>query len=58
MHRTNLEESYLWHKMNDTHLNVGGSGQGMPYGFFGYERVLEEEMIILEAWILEGALPD
>ncbi|MCY1060782.1 hypothetical protein [Nannocystis sp. SCPEA4] len=25
-----LENSYLWHKINNTHLEVGGSGTPMP----------------------------
>ena len=48
--------SYLWHKINNTHIDQGGSGAGMPMGFFGgYERLSESDITIIETWINEGA---
>jgi hypothetical protein len=47
----NLEESYLWHKMKGTHRDVGGSGSAMPLG----STLSEEQIALLEAWILGGA---
>ncbi|MET0386483.1 MAG: hypothetical protein ABW321_11015, partial [Polyangiales bacterium] len=46
-------ESYLWHKVNGTHLDVGGSGMIMPYTF----PLNAEEKQIFERWIAGGALP-
>ena len=53
-----LEDSYLWHKINDTHRSVGGSGGGMAPGFFGYNRMSDNEIDTIATWILEGALSD
>ena len=54
----NPDKSYLWHKINDTHLSKDGSGLGMPYGFLSseYEPMPAEELQVIETWILEGAL--
>ena len=50
------EGSYLWHKINNTHIDQGGSGTGMPMGFFGrYERLSETDLTTIETWIIEGA---
>ncbi len=51
------EESYLWHKLNDTHNEVGGSGRGMSPGFFGYNSLPQAELDLIETWILSGAQP-
>ncbi len=48
-----LEASYLWHKVNGTHLDVGGSGTSMPPG----APLSEESLLLLRAWILQGAKP-
>lgn len=47
------EESYLWHKIRGTHLDVGGSGESMPP-----TGPLEETTIqLIEDWIAQGAEP-
>lgn len=47
-----LDDSYLWHKLNDTHLSVGGKGDKMPPA-----TILSDEKIeLIRAWILQGAL--
>lgn len=46
-----LQASYLWHKVKDTHLGVGGEGKIMPPTIPLYEH----ELAIVEAWILDGA---
>lgn len=47
------EESYLWHKLRGTHLDVGGSGEIMPP-----TGSLEETTIqLIEDWIAQGAEP-
>lgn len=49
-----LDESYLWHKLIGTHLNVGGEGDPMP----AYAPPLDEATLgRIEAWILAGAPP-
>ena len=47
------QESYLWHKINGTFLEVGGSGMIMPYTI----PLNEAEKKIFENWILAGAKP-
>jgi hypothetical protein len=47
------QDSYLWHKIDNTHLQVGGSGQVMPSNI----PLNAEEKKIFERWILGGALP-
>jgi hypothetical protein len=48
-----LDESYLWHKINGTQLEVGGTGMIMPYTF----PLTADEKKIFERWILAGAPP-
>jgi hypothetical protein len=48
-----LEESYLWHKLQGTHLDVGGMGTSMPQGLM----LDDEQMALVEAWIATGAEP-
>jgi len=48
------DDSYLWHKVNGTHIGVGGSGNPMPAPAGGLDA---GSLATLEAWILEGALP-
>ena len=47
------QESYLWHKVNGTFLDVGGSGMIMPSTI----PLNETEKKIFEQWILAGAAP-
>lgn len=49
-----LDQSYLWHKLNGTHEEVGGTGSAMPtvYG----EPLTAAELDTFRAWILGGAL--
>jgi hypothetical protein len=47
------QESYLWHKVNGTFLEVGGSGMIMPFTI----PLNETEKKIFESWILAGAKP-
>jgi hypothetical protein len=46
------EQSYLYHKINDTHREVGGEGSRMPQG----SRLPQAEIDKIRAWILQGAL--
>lgn len=48
-----LSQSYLWHKLQGTHLEVGGSGVRMPLG----GRFDEKSMAAVEAWILGCDIP-
>ena len=49
-----LEDSYMWHKLKDTHLSVGGEEDPMPpedrYPLPG------GDIDLIEAWIEAGAL--
>jgi hypothetical protein len=45
-------DSYLWRKINGTHLEAGGSGEMMPLGAPALD---EETLNIIERWILDGA---
>ena len=45
------DNSYLLHKINDTHLDVGGNGGSMPIG----GSLSADEIAILTDWIDEGA---
>lgn len=46
-------QSYLWHKVNGTQAEVGGSGQIMPSTF----PLNDSEKAIFERWIMAGAPP-
>ena len=46
-------DSYLWHKINDTQLEVGGFGQRMPSGGL----IEQEKREQIAAWIDAGAHP-
>jgi hypothetical protein len=49
-----LDESYLWHKIEDTHLELDeGNGSVMP----PLDVLSPKESEIIRAWILGGALP-
>lgn len=44
--------SYLWHKLNGTFQDVGGSGLSMPLG----TKLPQDQLDLVEDWILGGAL--
>ena len=46
-----LNESYLWHKVSGTHLEVGGQGMIMPYTV----PLTDAELDVFERWIAAGA---
>ena len=46
------DASYLWHKLNDTHAAVGGSGTRMPRG---NPPLSADDLDIIQTWIDEGA---
>jgi len=48
------EASYLWHKLNGSHVAVGGSGNAMPMS--DPPRLLEPaQRALFKAWIEAGA---
>ena len=47
------QESYLWHKVNGSFKDVGGSGMIMPFTV----PLNEQEKQIFSKWILAGAKP-
>ena len=49
-----LEASYLWHKLNNTHEDVGGEGECMPYLLCA--SMTDKELKTIENWIADGAL--
>jgi len=59
----NPDESYLWHKLNGTHDDVGGSGEPMPLawsfseggGTTDHYPLDEADLNRVERWILQGA---
>lgn len=48
------DESYVWRKLNDTHLEAGGSGLWMP---LGGPPLPADDLDLIEAWILANAPP-
>ena len=48
-----LNESYLWHKVSGTHLEVGGTGEIMPSTL----PLDAEQLAVIERWIAGGAAP-
>lgn len=48
-----LNQSYLWHKVNGTQLEVGGQGQIMPSTI----PLDAGELQVIERWIAGGAAP-
>ena len=48
-----LNESYLWHKLNDTQLEVGGTGLVMPSNI----PLSAPEIELFGRWIAAGAPP-
>ena len=52
------DASYLWHKMNGTQIDNGGSGLDMPKAMVGETDpavVPQADLDTIECWILEGA---
>jgi hypothetical protein len=47
------DESYLWHKVTGTHLEVGGFGARMPIG----PPLDARETARIEDWIVSGCMP-
>jgi hypothetical protein len=46
------DSSYLVHKIQGTHLQIGGSGERMP---LGRSALSASEIALIRAWIQEGA---
>jgi hypothetical protein len=46
-------DSYLWHKLSDTHRDAGGSGLRMPIG----PPLSEEQLNMVQRWI-DGGTPE
>jgi hypothetical protein len=53
------EQSYLWHKINGTYLEIGGNGVTMPRPRRGMDPTVltPEQFETIEQWILQGAPP-
>jgi len=53
---SSLEDSYLWHKLKNTHLSVGGEDEPMP----PEDRypLPSVDIELIEGWIEAGALKD
>ena len=51
------DQSYVWHKLNDTHEDVGGLGDFMPkIDEVGVDPTLSDSQLdIIRAWIEDGA---
>jgi hypothetical protein len=47
------DKSYLWHKLNGSQSDVGGSGLSMPFGVMLDGASLQ----LFETWITDGAKP-
>ena len=47
--------SYLFHKVEGTHMDVGGSGDRMP---LNRSPLTQMDIDLIRAWIEAGALPD
>jgi hypothetical protein len=48
-----LNESYVWHKLNNTQISVGGEGLIMPSNI----PLKPDELRVFERWIAAGATP-
>ncbi len=48
-----LTKSYLWLKLNGTHLDAGGSGSAMPSP--PGKKMDSDQLALIETWITEGA---
>jgi mono/diheme cytochrome c family protein len=47
-------KSYIWHKLNGTHLEVGGKGAQMPLG----GKLAPKDLAAIEAWITACVEPE
>jgi hypothetical protein len=45
--------SYLWHKLTHTQTE----GKGMPRGIFSSSKLPQEQLDLIERWIVAGAQP-
>jgi hypothetical protein len=45
--------SYLWHKLSHTQTE----GKGMPRGMFSSSKLPQEQLDLIERWIVAGAQP-
>lgn len=50
-----LDGSYLWHKVNGTHIEVGGSGVSMPPAFA--DALSADDLDTISQWIAQGCPP-
>jgi hypothetical protein len=48
------EDSYLWHKVNGTHIKAGGSGDQMPQGA---SALSADDLDVIYNWMVDGAMP-
>ena len=50
------DTSYMWHKLNNTHManGLGGKGAQMP---FAGQPLPAEQLILIGNWIDDGAMP-
>ena len=46
------DDSYLYHKLTNSHTDMGGSGGQMPLG----SSLSAEEIDIIASWINDGAV--
>jgi hypothetical protein len=49
-----LDQSYLYRKLTDTHLEAGGSGDAMPFD----AKLTAEQLATIRVWIEQGAQND
>lgn len=49
-----IEQSYLYRKLTDTHLDAGGSGEPMPFD----SKLTAEQLATIRRWIEQGATND
>jgi hypothetical protein len=45
------DNSYLWHKLAGTHIEVGGSDFRMPFG----GQLCTDDILLINKWIVQGA---
>ncbi|TAJ21104.1 MAG: hypothetical protein EPO47_03190 [Rugosibacter sp.] len=49
-------DSYLIHKLEGTHLKVGGMGASMPFSAGVLLKLEEKDLALIHRWILLGAV--
>ncbi len=47
----NIEQSYLYRKLTNTHTDIGGSGDRMPFD----AELTDEQLATIRGWIEQGA---